>query len=72
MYYYYIHRYDQKSKDYVLPLSDIWEMRPGGATRYRYLHNTLTLQVPTLSKPLFFIDITVYMHICETTHYRSR
>ena len=28
---YFIHRYDQKSKDYVLPLSDIWEMRPGGA-----------------------------------------
>ena len=50
-----IHRYDQKSKDYVLPLSDIWEMRPGGATRYRYLHNTLTLQVRTLLKPLFFI-----------------
>ena len=66
----------------MLPLSDIWEMRPGGATRYRYLHNTLTLQVRTLSKPFFFIDfhwfsmifidITVYMHICETTHYRSR
>ena len=44
-----------KKACHVLPLSDIWEMRPGGATRYRYLHNTLTLQVRTLSKPLFFI-----------------
>ena len=53
-YNYFIHRYDQKSKDYVLPLSDIWEMRPGGATRYRYLHNTLTLQVSDSIKTFVF------------------